>query len=363
MNKTMLQNLLIPCLLLLSTVGFAKAPEIYPHRGVRAFLPENTLPGYAAALRLGTEWVDMDVVLSKDGVLMVSHDPLMNPDIIRDQNGQYIYQSKEALSQASTAEMSRFVEQYAVKNLTQAQLQEFDVGRINPTSRYAKLFPDQMPVDGLHMPTLIDVIHYVKSHADKNVKFQIEIKTDPTHPEFSADPVQISDALYKVLRDENLIDTAEIQAFDFRCLYELQKLDKRVRTAYLTSRDNERGGVDDFFSTDKQVSGRWSGGVLIKDHKNSIPQMIKDLGGFAWEPEDAELTKENLDEAHRLGLKVVVWTWPEPLGTNFSYPLMEKMIAWGVDGIITDDPARLMSMLAARGINLPHRFMVEASHK
>jgi glycerophosphoryl diester phosphodiesterase len=93
--------------------------------------------------------------------------------------------------------------------------------------------------------------------------------------------------------------------------------------------------------------------VLVKDHGNSIPQMVKDMGGTCWEPEDVELTKETLDEAHRLGLKVVVWTWPEHSGTTFDVALVSKLIDWGVDGIITDDPGRLISMLAARGYALP----------
>jgi glycerophosphoryl diester phosphodiesterase len=71
---------------------------------------------------------------------------------------------------------------------------------------------------------------------------------------------------------------------------------------------------------------------------------------------DAELTKEALDEAHRLGLKVVVWSWPEKLGTSFDAQLVAKMIDWGVDGIITDDPGRLISMLAARGLTVPVRY-------
>ena len=88
-------------------------------------------------------------------------------------------------------------------------------------------------------------------------------------------------------------------------------------------------------------------GKLLKDYGGSIPSMVKALGGFAWDPEDAELTREALDKAHLLGLKVVVWSWPEKLGTAFDAQLVAKMIDWGVDGIITDDPGRLISMLAA----------------
>ena len=61
--------------------------------------------------------------------------------------------------------------------------------------------------------------------------------------------------------------------------------------------------------------------------------LVKALGGFAWEPEDAELTKETLDEAHRLGLKVVVWSWPEKLGTTFDAGMVDRLIGWGIEHV------------------------------
>ncbi len=181
------------------------------------------------------------------------------------------------------------------------------------------------------------------------VGFQIEFKTDPTHHDWTYTPKEFAAALYEVLQEEGITRDCEIQSFDWRCLYELQKLDPDVATAYLTEWDNEPGTEYSFFSDDPAIAGLWTGGELVKDHGDSIPQMVKALGGRCWEPEDVELTKATLDEAHRLGLKVVVWTWPEHSGTAFDPETVKRMIDWGVDGIITDDPGRLISMLAARG--------------
>jgi len=103
----------------------------------------------------------------------------------------------------------------------------------------------------------------------------------------------------------------------------------------------------------RAVDGGQAGERLRGD---SIPAMVKALGGIAWDPEDSQLTRESLDEAHRLGLKVVVWSWPDKLGTAFDAKLAARMIDWGVDGIITDDPGRLISMLAARGWPVPDRY-------
>jgi glycerophosphoryl diester phosphodiesterase len=329
--------------------------EVYAHRGVRAFSPENTLTGFEAAVRLGSDWVDMDVVLTKENEVLVSHDPVLNPDITRDERGRFLAGSREALKKSTPAERAEYERKYAVRGLTLAELARFDVGRLNPESGYARFFPDQFPVDGSRMPTLREAIRFAERRAGKKVRFQIEMKTEPSRPDLSPPPAAFAAAVYRVLKEEGVVDRVEVHAFDFRCLFELQRLDRRLKTAYLTSRDNEKGGADSFFDADPKVAGLWTGGKLVKDFGGSIPAMVKALGGSAWDPEDAELTREALEEAHGLGLKVVVWSWPERLGSAFDAGLTARMIEWGVDGIITDDPARLDSMLAARGRPLPER--------
>ncbi|MFI5349926.1 MAG: glycerophosphodiester phosphodiesterase family protein, partial [Elusimicrobiota bacterium] len=131
----------------------ARGVEVYSHRGGRAYNPENTMPAYRATLRLGTDWVDMDVVLTKDGEVLISHDPVLNPDLARDAEGEFLAASREALKARPQAEQEAYARRYAAKNLTLAELQRFDVGRLNPNSFYAKFFPDQLPLDGTHMPT------------------------------------------------------------------------------------------------------------------------------------------------------------------------------------------------------------------
>ena len=312
--------------------------EVYAHRGARSYAPENTIPGYTTGLAIGTHWVDMDIVMSMDGEVVVSHDIRLNPDIVRGTDGKFITERKP------------------VKSLSLKELKQYDVGRMNTTSAYSKFFPAQVGLDGVNMPTLREVIRYVNNKTNKQVGFQIEFKTDPEHNEWTYNPAEFAAALYKILREEEIVTSCEIQSFDWRCLYELQKLDSRIKTAYLTEWDNEPGTPYSFYDNDPDIAGLWTGGILVKDHNNSIPQMVKDMGGTCWEPEDVELTKATLDEAHRLGLKVVVWTWPEHSGTIFNTELVSTLINWGVDGIITDDPGMLISMLAARNYSLPVRY-------
>jgi len=334
----------------------ARRIEVYAHRGARSFVPENTMVGYTTAVRIGADWIDMDVVLTSEHEVLLSHDLVLNPDITRDEHGEFLAPSREALKKLPPDARAAYDRKYAARGLTLKELQRFDVGRLNPASAYARFFPDQVPADGTRMPTLRDVVRFADKATRKTIRYQVEMKTDPAHPEYSPPPEAFAAAVYKVLKEEELLDRVEVHAFDFRCLYELQKLDRRIKTAYLTSRDNEKGGAESFLSPDPKVAGLWTGGKLLKEYGGSMPAMVKALGGFAWDPEDAELTKEALDEAHRLGLKVVVWSWPEKLGTAFDAQLAAKMIEWGVDGIITDDPGRLISMLAARGLPVPVRY-------
>ena len=312
--------------------------EVYAHRGARSYAPENSIPGYTTGLAIGTDWVDMDVVMSKEGEVIVSHDIRLNPDITRGQDGKFITERKLA------------------KTLTVDELKKYDVGRMNLTSSYSKFFPAQLGMDGVTMPTLREAIRFVNGKTGKRVGFQIEFKTDPEHNDWTYTPAEFAAALYKIMKEEDIVTMCEIQSFDWRCLYEIQKLDARIKTAYLTEWDNYPGTPYSFWDPNPAKAGLWTGGVLVKDHKNSIPQMIKDMGGACWEPEDVELTRETLAEAHKLGLKVVVWTWPEHSGTTFDVNLVSKLIDWGVDGIITDDPGMLNSMLAARGYRVPARY-------
>ena len=152
---------------------------------------------------------------------------------------------------------------------------------------------------------------------------------------------------------ESISDRTEIQAYDWRCLVELNKLDKNIKTAYLSGHTT--------VVMDNTEKGTWTAGLLPKDHDYSLPKMVKHLGGNCWEPFAMDLTKADLEEAHRFGLKVVTWGWPELEDTEFNYAQNDKLLDWGVDGIITDRPDILRGILAAIGMNLPNGFEIQSN--
>jgi len=309
-----------------------KAIQVYSHRAARGLMPEQTMPAYVETLRLGVDYVDMDIGMTKEGVLVITHDLGLNPNLTRDSTGHWVDES------------------IPIHSMTLEQVRKYNVGKLRPGTEYASYFPYQRSVDTC-IPTLQEIVDYVKKVTGNKVGFQIEIKNDPTKPGLTATPKEFAEALYKLMKEEYIIDRTEVQAFDWQCLVELNKLNPQIKTAYLT--DHTTQVMDD---TEK---GTWIAGLKPKDYDYSLPKMIKHLGGYCWEPFQMDLTKKDLEEAHKLGLKVVVWGWPEEEGREFNYDQVIIMIDWKVDGIITDRPDILKGLLAARGYNLPQGFIIE----
>lgn len=335
-----------------SSRSFTKCIEVYGHRGARAHAPENTLAGYTVGLKLGIDWVDIDIGITRDGVIIAYHDIWLNPDILH-KNGKFWAKSKEDFFNSLRKDnLNQLIQPFLIKNIMFSDLQEYEAGILNQNSPYAKYFPKQQQVPGTRIPSLQNVIDEVNRISGKRVNFQIEIKNDPRYPDWTVTPKEFASNLHKLLKQNNLFDKVEIQSADWQPLYELQKLEPTLKTGYLIEPEN----IKLMHSSNPVQAGLWSGGHLLKDYNNSLPQMVKALGGSCYEPEDILLTRADLDEAHHLGLKVVVWTQPERSGKVFDLQLIDQLISWGVDGIITDDPEQLVARLAALGYMVPKRF-------
>lgn len=306
--------------------------QVYGHRGARGLSPEQTMPAYETALRIGVDYVDMDIGITKDGVIVITHDLGLNPNLTRDASGNWVEEAT------------------LIKNMTLDEIQTYDVGRLKPGTDYAGYFPHQYGMDNVKIPTLKEAIQFVKQVAGNKVGFQIEIKTNPTLPNDTVTPAEFAKALYELMVSEDIINRTEVQAFDWRCLIELNKLNPDVKTAYLT--DHTTVKLDD------TEDGTWTAGLLPKDFNYSLPQMVHYSGGYCWEPLETDLTQAALGKAHNLGLKVVPWGWPEEEGTEFSYDMAETLIDWKVDGIISDRPDILRGLLSARGYDLPANYDV-----
>jgi glycerophosphoryl diester phosphodiesterase len=303
--------------------GDLMAFDIEAHRGGRALFPENTLPSFANALSMGVNTLELDLGVTADGTIIVSHERGLNPDLARNADGVYV-----------AAPGTPFV------RLRLEEVKKYDVGQIRPGSRYAAQFPEQHAVPGTPIPTLHEVFDLVRKSADRNVRLNIETKIDPHHPDESPDPEHFVARLLEFLAAEKFSDRVMLQSFDWRTLQLIQKLAPAIPTAYLTLQKGS--GATIFLDRDSD----WTAGFNPAAHGNSVPGAIKAAGGTIWSPYFRDVDAELIAQSHRLGLAVIVWTVNKPAD-------MARMIEMGVDGIISDRPDLLRNVAAGKGIALP----------
>jgi len=294
--------------------------DLQGHRGARGLLPENTLPAFERALALGVTTLELDIAITRDGVLVVSHDPFLNPDITRDAAGRFLEQRGPT-----------------IHSLTWAQLQAYDVGRIKPGTDYARQFPDQQPVDGTRIPRLADLFELVKRSGDDKVRFDIETKVNPDKPEETLAPEPFARSLVDEIRKAGMAARAQIQSFDWRTLQVVQKIAPEIDTVYLTVQRRF-----DNIGADRPEGSRWTAGIQYREH-GSVPKMVKAAGGSHWAAYFGDLDASKVKEAQSLGIKVLAWTVNDPAQ-------MERVIGYGIDGLITDRPDLARKLLEARGI-------------
>jgi len=304
--------------------AIAHALDIQGHRGARGLAPENTLPAFARALAIGVTTLELDCAITRDGVVVVSHDPEFNPDIARGPDGKWLQKTGPA-----------------IWSLDFQDTQRYDVGRINPASAYAKRWPEQRPMDGTRIPRLADLFALVKKSGNETVRFNIETKISPLEPGATTTPEDFARKLIAAIRAGGMEQRAAIQSFDWRTLQIVQKEAPAIPTVYLTV---EKGFMDGI-QRDKP-SSPWTAGFHVSRYGGSIPRMVKAAGGAVWSPYHAETTPEQVKEAQSLGLKVVVWTVNAPSD-------MRRLIEWGVDGIISDRPDLLRRTAGEMGVSLP----------
>ena len=309
--------------------------DLQGHRGARGLAPENTLPAFATALALGVTTLELDTAITRDGMIIVSHDPFLNPDITRGPGGAFLKEKGPA-----------------IHALTYSELQRFDVGRINPASKYAAGQPEQKPVDGTRLPRLPEVFALTRRAGDRDIRFNIETKVSPLAPDETLPPEDFTNRLLAVIYAEGMSGQVTLQSFDWRTLQHSQRAAPAIPTVYLTAQqpwlDNIGAG--------KPEGSPWTAGFQARDHGNSVPRMVRAAGGAIWSPYFGDVDQKKIDEAHRLGLAVVVWTVNKPED-------IARMLELKVDGIISDRPDRVRTAMAERKMPLPRPASIRQEHQ
>ena len=299
--------------------------DLQGHRGARALWPENTLAGFARTVGLGVRTLELDCAVCRDGAAVVSHDPRLNPEHTRDPRGHFL-EAAGAL----------------ICTLDYAALRHYDVGRIRPGSAYAAEFPGQQPVDGERIPRLREVFELAARLGADELRFNIEAKLYPLQPELTLAPEPFVRALLDDIRGAGIVARATIQSFDWRVLRIVQELEPDVVTGALT----DQQGADDTVQADRPGPSPWLAGLSIHDFAGSVPRLALASGARYWSPNYLDLRAPLVEEAQGLGLRVVPWTVNDPAD-------MQRIVDWGVDGMISDRPDLLRAVLEAKGIAVP----------
>jgi glycerophosphoryl diester phosphodiesterase len=315
---------LVQLLLSLATMSAAHAFDLQGHRGARGLAPENTLAGFAKALEIGVTTLETDLAVTRDGAIVLVHDRLLNPDILRGPDGRWL---------ASPGP--------AVFSLTLAELRRFDVGRIRPETKYARQLEGQAPVDGARIPTLGELFELAKA-SGKSPRFNIETKLSPVKPGEAPDPETFARLVIEAVRAAEMTSRTTIQSFDWRTLTLARRLAPEIETVCLTYAATLRDKAD----AEGRRPSPWLAGLDPANYGGSIPKLARAAGCGTWSPRFTEISAASVAEAHALGLKVVPWT------VNAEAD-MARVIDLGMDGLITDYPDRARTVMAAKGIALP----------
>lgn len=268
------------------------------HRGCRGLLPENTIPAFIKALDLGVQTLELDLAVSAEDELIVSHEPFFSEAICLDPNGNEFSENR--------------AQEFKIIEMTYDEIARFDCG-----SKFNPRFPkqDNFPVA---KPRLADVIDTVLAHCEANnlplPDWNIEIKSRPEWDgHFTPPPAKFAQLLYDLLREKGISDQAIVQSFDIRTLQAYHKIDPAFN------------------------------GALLIDN-NLSPQENIDRLGFQppiYSPHYILVTPDLVSWCHDKGMKVYPWTVNE-------VPAMKKMVSYGVDGLITDYPDRFIAEVADR---------------
>lgn len=296
--------------------------RLHGHRGARGVLPENTLIGFRNTFEIGVRVVELDIMVTADGVPVLTHNPRLMAAATRGPDGKWLAQDSIPVVQMSHDEV-----------------QHFDVGGLRDGTPYAARYPDQAFMSDVKIPDLAQLAEMAQEPEFTDVWLNIEIKSNPSHPEDTPPLPQLVAPVLAVIDAAGLADRVLLQSFDWRVLAEISRQAPQIPRSYLTYAPREKSTMEVNISE----GSLWMDGVSLAAHNGSIPKIVSALGGVVWSPFYQDITADALAEARDLGLVVNVWTVNERAD-------IDRMIELGVDGIITDYPARAQRCLLSKGM-------------
>lgn len=267
--------------------------DVEGHRGARGHYPENTVDGFLLAVDMGVNTLEMDAVMTKDGEIILSHEPWMSHIICQSAAGD---------------NLSSDIQAHNIYKMTLEEVQSYDCGSLPHPD-----FPDQQKVAATK-PRLADVIEAVegkiRGEEGADIWYNIETKTDPRGDNmFHPAPEPFVDALVSIIEEKGIAARAVIQSFDLRTLQVAHTKYPDIKLA-----------------------------LLVGD--TTAPAVYLDSLGFTpyiYSCRYTLLEKQDIVNLQRQGMKVIPWTVNQPAD-------IQRLMDWGVDGIISDYPDRVIAV-------------------
>ena len=274
---------------------------VHGHRGARAWRPENTIPAFQFAIDHGVDVLELDLAVTKDNVLVVSHNPTLAPNSYP---GERICKGPALAPQTP------------IHTMTLAEVRQYDCGSVALAN-----FPTQVAVPGTKVATFDEVLDLAKG---TTVQFNVETKSFPNHPEFSPTPAEFVALIVASIKKRN-VDPARIilQSFDWRTLTEMRKQWPAIRLSALVG------------------APKYDGLMGHTDPTKDFAAIAKLTGAEIISPDFSLVTPEQVAAAHAAGAQVAPYTANKPED-------WQKLADANVDAIISDDPVALLAWLRAQ---------------
>ncbi|QYC37888.1 Glycerophosphoryl diester phosphodiesterase precursor [Nonomuraea coxensis DSM 45129] len=287
--------------------------EIHGHRGARGLWPENTLPGMSRTMELGVHALELDVALTADRRLVLTHDLTVSAVTsadrrpLREGDPLHPYVGKP------------------INALTLAQLHTLDVGVRLPRHPGDPFALTQVAMPETRMPTLGAVLGLVNAYDAESVRLHVELKSDPTRPELTADPEMFTELVVDELDRHGRLGNVAVLSFDWRVIRHAARIAPGVRRFALIEPDTLH----------------WH-----DDLGADVPAAARAAGATTLSPEHVMVDEKLMAQAAAAGLDVAVWTVND-------VALGARMLDLGVSGIVTDYPDRMRELWRERGLELP----------
>ncbi|MFC9351480.1 glycerophosphodiester phosphodiesterase family protein [Arthrobacter sp. NPDC057013] len=300
--------------------------DLQSHRGGRGEWTEESLAAFANSLKLGVSTLELDTHLTEDGKVIVWHDDTM-----------------QANKCVDTAPVTPNDPEFPYAGDRVADLSLAQIKTLNCGYKQLAGYPEQQVIGGNRIAELKDVFALANEYGAKKVRFNVETKVEDGQAGGDAS-VALTKAVVIEIHKAGMSRRTTLQSFDWSTLNYAKKIAPQLPVVALSSGDA-------WLQVGKPGAAPELGGIDIDDYDGSLAKAAKALGYDVISPAFASVTPKMIAEAHEYGLPVIPWT----VNTTAD---MARLMDLGVDGIITDYPTRLRTLMDERGLKLPKAYTV-----